>query len=214
MKKNLTELVFILDRSGSMADLVSDTIGGFNGLLRKQKEMDGDALVTTVLFDDHYELLHDRVSLAGVAFITEKDYYVRGMTALLDAVGRTIGKIDAAQSHTVESERPEHTLFVIVTDGMENASHEYTHDAVRKLIEARKADGWEFLFLGANIDAFSAARDIGIDMAHASNAMPDSIGTHAVYESMNDAVCCARATGSVPMGWNKKAQGDYEKRKK
>ena len=154
MKKGLTELVFILDRSGSMSGLESDTIGGYNSLLEKQKKEDGECVISTVLFDDKYELLHDRINLKGIVPITEREYFVRGSTALLDAVGRTIDKIGNAQKHTAEEERAEKVMFVITTDGMENSSREYGYDKVRQMIERQKDKyGWEFIFLGANIDA-------------------------------------------------------------
>src|SRR5690554_6459471 len=159
MKKDLTELVFILDRSGSMNGLEMDTIGGFNSLLEKQKDERGEALVTTVLFDDDYELLHDRINIKGIKPITEKEYFVRGTTALLDAVGRTIQKFGNAQKHTAEEERAEHVMLVITTDGMENASREYTYGRVRQMVEHQKSKyGWEFIFLGANIDAIDVAQ--------------------------------------------------------
>jgi len=146
MKNNLTELVFILDRSGSMGGLESDTIGGFNSLLHKQKEVQGEALITTVLFDDRYELLHDRINLRGVSKITDKEYFVRGSTALLDAVGKTILKIANAHQHTAEDERPSNVMVVIVTDGMENASTEFNYHKVKQLVEKQKGLGWEFIF--------------------------------------------------------------------
>ena len=162
MKKGLTELVFILDRSGSMSGLETDTIGGFNAMLEKQRKAPGDALVTTVLFDHCSELLHDRIPLAGVANLTERDYFVRGSTALLDALGSAIRKIAHAHIHTAKEFRPGKTVFVIITDGMENSSREYTAEAVRAMIEREKEYGWEFFFLGANIDAIGAASRIGI----------------------------------------------------
>ena len=158
MDKNLTELVFILDRSGSMGGLESDTIGGFNSLLEKQKKVEGKCNLTTVLFDHDYELLHDRINIQAVSPLTEKDYYVRGSTALLDAVGRTISKIEHVQETTAEEYRAGKVMFVIITDGMENASREYTTKKVKSMIEAEKEKGWEFVFLGANMDAVETAR--------------------------------------------------------
>ena len=157
MDKNLTELVFILDRSGSMGGLESDTIGGFNSLLEKQKKVEGKCSLTTVLFDHDYELLHDRINIQAVSPLTEKDYYVRGSTALLDAVGRTISKIEHVQETTAEEYRAGKVMFVIITDGMENASREYTTKKVKSMIEAEKEKGWEFVFLGANMDAVETA---------------------------------------------------------
>ena len=158
MKKSLTELVFILDKSGSMSGLESDTIGGYNAMLKKQQEEPGEAIVTTVLFDDEYELLHDRISIKGIQPITEQEYFVVGTTALLDAIGITIHKIDNAQQHTSPEHRADKVLFVITTDGMENASREYNYDKIKHLIEQQKhTHGWEFIFLGANIDAIATA---------------------------------------------------------
>ena len=161
MKKGLVEMVFILDRSGSMSGLESDTIGGFNSLIDKQKKVDGECIVTTALFDDRYELLHDRIGLNGISPMTDREYYVRGSTALLDAVGRTISKLVNVQRHTAEEERAEKVMFIITTDGYENASREYSYDKIKDMIEKqRDKNGWEFLFLGANIDAVeTAARD-------------------------------------------------------
>ena len=159
MKKGLTELIFILDRSGSMSGLESDTIGGYNAMIEKQRGESGEAMITTVLFDDNYELLHDRINLKGIKPLTTKEYYVRGTTALLDAVGKTIQKMINVQKNTVESEKAEKVLFVITTDGQENASLEYTYSKIKTLIENQKHQyDWEFIFLGANIDAVSEAR--------------------------------------------------------
>ena len=212
MKKGLTEIAFILDRSGSMRDVVSDTIGGYNSVLERQKELPGEALVTTVLFDHRYELLHDRINLKGVAPITREDYYVRGTTALLDAVGHTITKLDNAQAHTADAERPEKTLVVIITDGLENASREYTLDVVRKLVEAKKEAGWEFLFLGANIDSFSSARSFGIDDAHTSNRVNDGRGQRAMFESVDCAISAVRCSRPLTREWKATVESDYEER--
>lgn len=182
MNTNRTELVFILDRSGSMSGLESDTIGGYNAMLEKQKKEAGEATVTTVLFDDQYELLHDRIDLKGIAPITDREYYVRGCTALLDAIGKTIQKIANVQKHTSSENRADKVLFVITTDGMENASREYTYDKIRALVERQKQEyGWEFLFLGANIDAISTARRFGIGADRAVNYHADSQGTRLNY---------------------------------
>ena len=213
MKKGLTELVFILDRSGSMSGLESDTIGGYNGLLEKQKQEEGEAVITTVLFDDHVELLHDRISLRGVAPITEKEYFVRGSTALLDAIGKTISKIGNAQKHTAEEERAERVLFVITTDGMENASREYSLKLVREMIERQKARyGWEFLFLGANIDAAETAESFGIHRDMAVNYNPDGEGTQLNYQVLSDVVTSFRDGATIHENWKATIEKDHKKR--
>ena len=212
MKKNLTELVFILDRSGSMAGLESDTIGGFNSMLEKQRHAEGDALVTTVLFDNHIELLHDRIPLAGVANLTDRDYFVRGSTALLDAIGSTIHKIAQAHRHTAEAMRPDKTVFVIITDGMENSSREYNAAIVRTLIEQEKAYGWEFLFLGANIDAIGAASHIGIRPDRAVNYHADAKGTRLNYEVLSDTICDMRAARPIDDNWKARIDADFKGR--
>ena len=189
MKKGLTELVFILDRSGSMSGLESDTIGGYNAMLEKQKEEAGEAVITTVLFDDKYELIHDRINLRGIEPITEKEYYVRGNTALLDAIGKTINKIGNVQKRTAEDERAEQVMVVITTDGMENASREFGYEKIRSMIERQKSKyGWEFIFLGANIDAVGTAERFGIDKDRAANFNADSEGTLLNYEVISEAV--------------------------
>ncbi len=214
MKKNFTELVFILDRSGSMSGLESDTIGGYNGLLKKQRSEVGEAVITTVLFDDRYELLHDRINIKGVVPLTDHDYYVRGCTALLDAVGKTIAKIENAQKHTAESERPEKTLFVITTDGMENASREFTKDKVKTMVERMKEEhGWELLFLGANIDSVKAAGDIGICANRTANYHADSAGTALNFEAVDRAVSHLRACRCVDDRWSADIKKDYKSRK-
>ena len=213
MKKGLTELVFILDRSGSMSGLESDTIGGYNGLLEKQKQEEGEAAITTVLFDDHVELLHDRISLRGVAPITEKEYFVRGSTALLDAIGKTISKIGNAQKHTAEEERAERVLFVITTDGMENASREYSLKLVREMIERQKTRyGWEFLFLGANIDAAETAESFGIHRDMAVNYNPDGEGTQLNYQVLSDVVTSFRDGATIHENWKATIEKDHKKR--
>lgn len=213
MKKDLTELVFILDRSGSMSGLESDTIGGYNAMLEKQKKEPGEAVITTVLFDDEYELLHDRINLRGIAPMTDKEYYVRGSTALLDAVGKTINKIGNAQKHTAEDERAEHVLFVITTDGMENASREFNYEKVRRMIEHQKNKyGWEFLFLGANIDAVAAAESFGINRDRATNYNADSEGTLLNYEVISETVSCMRASRPISDNWKNRIDEDFKKR--
>ncbi len=214
MKKDLVELVFILDKSGSMAGLESDTIGGYNSVLQKQKDEPGDAVVTTVLFDNNYELLHDRINIKGVKPITAKEYYVEGSTALLDAVGKTISKIGNAQANTSESEQAEKVLFVITTDGMENSSCEYSFLMIKNMVELQKKKyGWEFLFLGANIDAAMTASQMGIDGSMAANFHADSQGMRTNFRAINSAVSNMRA--SKPMAdWKEEIDEDFNKRGK
>ena len=186
MKNNLTELVFIMDRSGSMAGLESDTIGGFNGMLAKQKKEEGDALVTTVLFDDGFTVLHDRMDIKTVKPITSRDYYVRGCTALLDAVGKAIMMIKQREKATSKEERAGQVLFVITTDGLENASKEFTYEKIKKMIEKQtEKHGWKFLFLGANIDAAAEAAKVGINARYSAKYCADGEGTQKNF----DAVC-------------------------
>ena len=194
MKKGLTELVFILDKSGSMHGLEQDTIGGFNSMLQKQKELDGECRITTVLFDNRYELLHDRIDIRAVSPMTEKEYQVGGTTALLDAIGRTVQKLVSVQKNTAKEYRADRVLFVIITDGQENASQEYSSDKVKGLIQLEKEKyGWEFLFIGANIDAVETARHFGINEDRAVNYHADSQGTSVVYDIVADTVCCMRS---------------------
>ena len=202
MKKNLTELVFILDRSGSMAGLESDTIGGFNGMLEKQKREPGEALVSTVLFDNESRVIHDRVPLSAVAPMTDKEYYVGGCTALLDAIGGAIHHIRNVHKYIRAEDVPEHTVFIITTDGMENASHHYSLDGVREMITRQKNDaGWEFLFLGANMDAVTAAGHLGIARDRASTFVNDAEGIALNYEVMSDAVASIRVNGAPSPEW-------------
>lgn len=213
MKKNLTELVFILDRSGSMAGLEKDTIGGFNAMIEKQKAEAGDAYVSTVLFDNYSEVIHDRVVLNDVPKLTEKEYYVRGCTALLDAVGGAIHHIGNVHKYAREEDRPEKTLFVITTDGMENASRRYSYEKVREMTKRQKEKyGWEFLFLGANIDAAKEAARFGIDADRAADYHADTQGTAVIYEAMSDVVYSVRASRPVEAGWKKKIDADFRKR--
>ncbi len=214
MKKDCTELVFILDRSGSMAGLESDTIGGFNAMIGKQKKNDGECWVSTVLFSDHSQVVHDRLALEKVPLMTDKEYFVGGCTALLDAIGDAVKHISAIHKYIRPEDVPEHTMFVITTDGMENASHRYSSDEVKKLIEAKKEAGWEFLFLGANIDAVETAKKFGIREDRAVNYHADKAGTALNYEVVSEAVSCMRA--SVPLGksWKKRIDEDYERRKR
>lgn len=213
MRKNLTELVFILDRSGSMSGLESDTIGGFNSLLEKQKKEDGEAIITTVIFDDRYEILHDRINLHGVAHITDKEYFVRGSTALLDAVGKTINKLVRVQRHTVDDEKAGNVMFVIITDGMENASREYNYDKVNNMISHQKNRyGWEFVFLGANIDAVATAERFGISKERETNYNADSKGTTLNYEVISETVSTIRANRKISDEWKNRIDEDFKKR--
>lgn len=197
MKQGLTELVFILDRSGSMSGLEKDTIGGFNAMIEKQKKEPGEALVSAVLFDDTTEVIYNRVDITTINPMTDKEYYVQGCTALLDAVGRAITHIKAARKAMPKEERPEKTIFIITTDGMENSSHEYDYAKVKALIENRQAKGWEFIFLGANIDAAKEAGRMGIKASRAVNYECDSLGTELNYEVLSRTVGKMRACGSV-----------------
>lgn len=214
MKKNLAELVFILDRSGSMSGLESDTIGGYNSMLKKQMEAEGEAFITTVLFDDQYELLHDRINLKGVRPITEKEYFVRGTTALLDAVGKSIQKIINVQKNTSDDEKAEKILFIITTDGMENASREYSYAKIKTMIENQKNKyGWEFIFLGANIDAVSEAEKFGIDSSRAAQFHNDKEGIELNYKVVSEAICELRSNKSISGDWKSSIDEDYENRK-
>ena len=213
MKKNLTELVFILDRSGSMAGLESDTIGGFNAMIEKQKREAGEAYISTVLFDNTSEVIHDRVALDRVPRLTDREYYVRGCTALLDAVGGAIHHISNVHKYAREEDKPAKTLFVITTDGMENASRHYTYDRVKAMIQRQKDQyGWEFLFLGANIDAAREAARFGITEDRAANYHADSVGTGVIYEAVSETVCNFRASRPVQAGWKKNIEADFKKR--
>lgn len=213
MKRNLTELVFILDKSGSMAGLEADTIGGFNAMLMKQQKAKGEAFVTTALFNHQYELLHDRIHVRGIAPITDQDYEVGGTTALLDAIGFTIQKITNVQRRTSEEERADKVLFVITTDGMENASQEYSADKIKKMVQYQKAKfGWEFMFLGANIDAISTAARFGIEEDFAVDYHADEIGTQLNYEAVNEAVLNLRSGKKIDRSWKEGIQRDYNRR--
>ena len=198
MKNNLTELVFILDKSGSMAGLELDTIGGFNSMLSKQRGIDGECRITTVLFDNQYQLLHDRIDIQAVSPMTEREYQVGGSTALLDAIGRTIHKLVGVQKNTAEEYRAENVMFVIITDGEENSSREYSAQKVKALIEAEKKYGWEFIFLGANIDAVETAGRFGITADRAVDYVPDSAGTELNFQMMSEAVAAFRTTQAMP----------------
>jgi uncharacterized protein YegL len=213
MKKDLTELVFILDRSGSMSGLEADTIGGYNAMLEKQKKMDGEANVTTILFDDRIETLHDRISIQNMKPITEKEYYVRGCTALLDAIGQTISYMGNVQKYAKEEDRANKVLFVITTDGYENSSHEYSYEKIRHMIERQKKQyDWEFLFLGANIDAVATAQRVGIREDFATNYVADAQGTKLNYEAINHAISSCRMDKVLDSSWKMEIEKDYNKR--
>lgn len=213
MKDQITELVFILDRSGSMSGLERDTIGGFNSLIERQKKNEGKCYVTTVLFDSQHETIHDRVELSSIKPMTEQDYYVRGCTALLDALGDTITHISDIHKYIREEDVPEQTTFVIMTDGMENASHHYDGSEVRKMIEHKKEkNGWEFLYLAANIDAVETAARMGIRRDRATNYHADKVGTKIAYEAISEAIYNARAGKPIDADWSEAIRDDYSER--
>lgn len=209
MKKGLTELVFVIDMSGSMYGLTDDTIGGFNSTIAQQKQGEGEALVSTVLFNTDVTVLHDRVNINRVEPMTRQDYRPGGCTALIDALGGAIHHIGNIHKYARKEDVPEHTMFIITTDGMENASRKYTSDQVKRMVEHEKRKyGWEFIFLGANIDAVETAARYGIDASRAVNCHSDSRGTQLQYEAINAAVHCCRA--SAPMaGWKDEAEADF-----
>ena len=213
MKNGITEMVFILDRSGSMGGLESDTIGGFNAMIEKQKKQEGKAYVTTVLFDHEIQILHSRVELSEIPPMTDKDYTVRGTTALIDAIGMTIGRIKGQHKELSEDEVPEHTIFVITTDGMENASKEYSSKDVKKMIEhQKKKHNWEFLFIGANIDAVETAKHFGIDKNRAVNYKADARGTGVLYNAVSSVVGSVRKSKAIEDTWCQEINEDFEKR--
>ena len=215
MNHNLTELVFILDRSGSMSGLEADTIGGFNSLLNKQKTCEGQALVSTVLFDNFSEVLHDRVPLERVEPLTDRDYTVRGCTALLDAIGGAIHHIGNVHKYAREEDRPAHTLFVITTDGMENASRRYSYQQVKEMIERQQQRyGWQFLFLGANIDAAAEAGHLGISPDFAVTYKCDAQGTALNYEAVSCAAQTLRSGKKLSREWKEEIERDFELRGK
>lgn len=214
LNRHLTELVFILDRSGSMRGLEQDTIGGFNAMLDRQREAEGQALVSTVLFDSGTEVIHDRVDVRKVEPMTEKQYAVRGCTALLDAVGGAIHHIGNVHKYAREEDRPARTLFVITTDGMENASRRYDAGRVREMIRHQtERYGWEFLFLGANIDAVQTAGRFGIDADRAANYHSDSLGTALNYDVLGDAIHAVRGGKPLDSNWKQRIDKDYQSRK-
>ena len=210
MRENLTEMVFVLDRSGSMISLTADTIGGFNELIEKQKKIEGDAYVTTVLFDHEYEVFHDHVALGEVAPLTDREYFARGSTALLDAVGRTVNTVGARLAATPGEERPAHVVFVITTDGMENASCEYTAKQVREMVEHQQQKySWQFVFLGANMDAVSEAGKLGISASHAANFAPSRRGVSMMYRmALDEVMCSARVGSDIGSDWKSSLETD------
>jgi len=214
MKKSLTELVFILDRSGSMSGLESDTIGGFNSFIDKQKKEDGECYVSTVLFDNVSEVLHDRLKLTDIPKMTDKDYTVRGCTALIDAIGGAIHHIGNIHKYAREEDVPAHTMFIITTDGLENASHRYSSDEVKKMIQHQKETyGWEFLFIGANIDAVETAKGFGIGADRAVNYHADGKGVETVFETVCAATSVLRHNESIQADWGKDIDKDFKSRK-
>jgi len=211
----MTELVFILDRSGSMSGLERDTIGGFNSMIEKQKKEEGEALVSTVLFDHESAVIHDRLPLDRVTPMTDKEYFTRGSTALLDALGGAIHHIGNVHKYARKEDVPEKTLFIITTDGYENSSSRYDYEKVRKMIERQKEKhGWEFLFLGANIDAAAEAKRFGISADRAVNYKCDAAGTALNYEVISDAVCSVRACKPLSADWKKRIDEDVKARGK
>ena len=212
MKKGLTELVFIVDRSGSMGGLESDTIGGFNATLEAHRKEEGEAVVSTVLFDYETEVLHDRLPIEDVEPITEKEYWVRGCTALLDAVGGAVKHISRVQGYLPEEARPERTIVVITTDGMENASRDYTYRQVKKLISQKEEQGWGFLFLGANIDAAAEADRIGISSDHAATYIADCAGTQVMHRAQCAATVAMRAGAPMGSSWKDEIEQDVAAR--
>jgi len=218
MEANFTELVFILDRSGSMGGMEKDTIGGFNSLLTKQRGEPGACRITTVLFDHKYEMLHDRIDIKAVGNITDREYYVRGSTALLDAIGKTIGKINNVRKNTAKEHRAGKVLFVITTDGLENASREFTIEKVKSLVERhKKKHGWEFIFLGANIDAIDVAGSFGIARNRTQDYINDSEGVALNYAVLSETVLAFRSSprcAAISEDWGSKISSDYKSRKK
>ena len=206
MKKDLTEIVFILDRSGSMGGLEGDTIGGFNAMIEKQKKEKGEAIVSTVLFDNLSEVLHDRVPLEKIEPMTERQYWVRGCTALIDAIGGAIRHISRVHKYIREEDVPEHTIFIITTDGMENASKKYSSDEVKKMVSEQKEKGWEFLFLGANIDAIETAKHFGIAEDRAVTYRSDKKGTRMNYKAVGSAISAMRCEACLDASWKEEIE--------
>jgi len=219
MTNNITELAFILDRSGSMSGLESDTIGGYNAFLKKQIETEGEAFITTALFDDRYELVHDRANIKAVSPLTDKEYFVRGSTALLDAVGATIQKLENAHKHMADAYKPSKVIIVITTDGMENASSRFTQSDIKRMIEQkRESCTWEFVFLGANIDAVQTAASYGIRRENAANYHADAEGTQLNFETLSESISTMRtsklAGAMMPKAWKNAIDKDYKARKR
>ncbi len=214
MKKNnnITELVFILDRSGSMGGLEADTIGGFNGMIEKQKKEEGTAYVSTILFDNESEVIHDRVKLSEIRPMTDKDYYVRGCTALLDAIGGAVKHISNIHKYARPEDVPEHTMFVITTDGMENASSKFTYKEIKDLIGKQKELGWEFLFIGANIDAVEVAEKVGISRERTANYVADSMGTSMVFQALAAPISAMRRNMKIDREWAETLEEDKASR--
>jgi uncharacterized protein YegL len=213
IKNNVTELVYILDRSGSMGGLEKDTIGGFNSMIEKQKSQEGECYVSTILFDNESEVLHDRISLTEIPKMTEEEYFVRGSTALIDAIGGAINHIENIHRHARPDEVPEHTMFVITTDGKENASREYRAEQVREMIERqKKKHNWEFLFIGANIDAVETAAKYGIDRDRAVDYHADAKGTRVLYETVSKTIGSFRASKSLDENWAEDIEKDFKSR--
>ena len=219
MNNNLTELVFVLDKSGSMSGLEKDTIGGFNSMLEKQRKEEGDVVISTILFDDTMQVIHDRTGLDKIKNLTDKDYQVGGCTALLDALGKSIKHINKVQKALPDEERPAKTMFVITTDGQENSSHEFSYDKIKKMVEKKQEKKqWVFLFLGANMDAISAAADIGIKADRATNYCCDAVGTAVNYSALSKAVskfriCEPGCSEAALMDWDEEVKADYKARK-
>lgn len=214
MKTNSLELVFLLDRSGSMSGLEHDTIGGFNGMIQKQRQLEGEVRVSTMLFDDRFDVIHDRLPIESISPLSEREYYVRGSTALLDAIGRSIRHIRKVRDRQAEHERMNKVLFVITTDGMENASREFSADYVKLLVERmQEKEQWEFLFLGANIDAIAAAEQVGIRADRSANFHADKKGIRSHYDSVSKAVMDLRINASIDSTWKEETDKDYLTRK-
>ena len=214
MKNNITEMVFILDKSGSMSGLERDTIGGFNSMINNQKKKEGRAYVSTVLFSDSSTVVHDRADISEIRPMTEEDYCPGGCTALIDAIGSAVKHIKNIHKYARPEDVPENTIFIITTDGMENASHVFSSDEVKKMIEQQKEVGWEFLFVAANIDAVDTAAHIGISSDRAVNYYADSCGTEAVYDCLCDSISEVRAGKALSKNWSRKIDSDFKKRKK
>ena len=214
MKKNLTEMVFILDKSGSMAGMEEDTIGGFNSMIERQRKQEGEALVSTVLFSDESRVIHDRVDIHKIEPMTGRQYCVGGCTALIDAIGGAIHHIGNVHKYAREEDVPEHTVFVITTDGMENASHRYRSDQVKQMVKRQKEKyGWEFLFLGANIDAVETAARFGISEDRAVNFHNDPVGQRLNYEVVSEAMACVRGSMPLKAEWKQRIEKDFKTRK-